>query len=58
MEIDYIFPRGIFSFEKSARAKILSEWKTAVILSMENVHSVKIFARADFLKLEIPRGKI
>ena len=29
MEIDDIFPRGIFSFKKSARAKILTEWKTA-----------------------------
>ena len=27
MEIDYIFPRGIFSSKKSVRAKILSEWK-------------------------------
>ena len=29
MEIDYIFPPGIFSSKKSARAKILTEWKTA-----------------------------
>ena len=29
MEIDYIFPRRIFSIQKSARAKILTEWKTA-----------------------------
>ena len=29
MEIDYIFPRGIFSSQKSARAIILTEWKTA-----------------------------
>ena len=30
MEIDYIFARGIFSFKKSARAKILTGWKTAL----------------------------
>ena len=29
MEIDYIFPCGIFSFKKLARAKILTAWKTA-----------------------------
>ena len=27
MEIDYTFPRRIFSSKKSARAKILTEWK-------------------------------
>ena len=26
MEIDYIFPRRIFSSKKSARTKILTEW--------------------------------
>ena len=31
MEIDYIFPRRIFNLRKSARAKILSEWKKAFI---------------------------
>ena len=30
MEIDYIFPRGIFSSIKSSRAKILTEWKTSL----------------------------
>ena len=29
MEIDYIFPRGIFSSRKSVIAKILTERKTA-----------------------------
>ena len=29
MEIDYIFTRGLFSSKISARAKILTEWKTA-----------------------------
>ena len=29
MEIDYIFPHRIFSSKKSARAKILAEWKAA-----------------------------
>ena len=29
MEIDYIFPRRIFSSKKSAHTKILTEWKTA-----------------------------
>ena len=28
MEIDYIFPLRIVSSKKSARAKILTEWKT------------------------------
>ena len=30
MEIDYIFRRRIFSSKKSARPKILTEWKTAL----------------------------
>ena len=30
MEIDDIFPREIFSSKKSARAKILTEWKAAL----------------------------
>ena len=39
MEIDYIFPSRIFSSKKSARAKIFTEWKTA--LSNENQNSNK-----------------
>ena len=27
MEIDYIFQRKVFSFKKSVRAKIFTEWK-------------------------------
>ena len=27
---NYVFPRRIFSSKKSARAKILTEWKTAL----------------------------
>ena len=34
MEIDYIFPRRIFSPKNSAREKILTEWKTAFSLLM------------------------
>ena len=34
MEIDYIFPRRIFSSKNSAPAKILTEWKTAFSLLM------------------------
>ena len=30
MEIDYLFPRGLFSYKKSARVKILTELKTAL----------------------------
>ena len=30
MEINYIFPRRIVSFKKSAREKILTEWRTAL----------------------------
>ena len=32
MEIDSIFPSRIFSSKISTRAKILAEWKTALIL--------------------------
>ena len=35
MEIDYIFPLRIFSSKKSARAKILTEWKTALCFCAE-----------------------
>ena len=30
MEINYIFPRRIVSFKKSAGEKILTEWRTAL----------------------------
>ena len=30
MEVDYNFPRRSFSSKKSARAKILTEWKTTL----------------------------
>ena len=33
MEIDYIFPRRIFSSKEAARAKILTEWKTAFTMA-------------------------
>ena len=46
MEIDYIFPRRIFSSKKSAHAKILTEWKTAFrVFSTEltetNIYDIK-----------------
>ena len=36
MEVDYIFLRRIFSSKKSARAKILTEWKTALTTKVKN----------------------
>ena len=30
LEIDYIFPRRVFSSKKSARAKTLTEWEIAL----------------------------
>ena len=46
MEIDYIFPRRIFSSKKSAHAKILTEWKTAfrvfsIELNETNIYDIK-----------------
>ena len=38
MEIDYTFPRRIFSAKKSARTNIWTEWKTVF-----NVHSFQNF---------------
>ena len=41
MEVDYIFLRRIFSSEKSARAKILTEWKTALTTKVKKKENLK-----------------
>ena len=54
MEIDYIFPRRIFSSKKSAHAKILTEWKTAFRVFSTELTEINIYD----IKSRRPRSQI
>ena len=54
MEIDYIFPRRIFSSKKSARTKILTEWKTAFRVFSTELNETNIYEK----KSRRPRSQI